>query len=97
MLHHVLDRFLGRHHLGSLAINQILPGGREQLTHTDYPPGFYTVKVAISRYYCFLTSCLHHLKLGYLFCPQVVAIAIDSTLKSAIDARTSKSSDSDGF
>ena len=84
MLHHVLDRFLGRHHLGSLAINQILPGGREQLTHTDYPPGFYTVKVAISRYYCFLTSCLHHLKLGYLFCPQVVAIAIDSTLKSVI-------------
>ena len=45
MLHHVLDRFLGRHHLGSLAINQILPGGREQLTHTDYPPGFYTMKV----------------------------------------------------
>ena len=84
MLHHVLDRFLGRHHLGSLAINQILPGGREQLTHTDYPPDFYTVKVALSRYYCFYTSCLHHLKLGYLFCPQVVAIAIDSTLKSVI-------------
>jgi len=44
VLHHVLDRFLGRHHLGSLAINQILPGGREQLTHTDYPPGFYTME-----------------------------------------------------
>ena len=44
MLNHVLDKFLGLHHIGSLAINQIQPGGAAQLTHTDYPPGFYPVE-----------------------------------------------------
>ena len=39
VFNHVIDRFLGQHHIGSLAINQILPGGQAQLTHTDYPPG----------------------------------------------------------
>ena len=39
----VIVRFLGHHHIGSLAINLIQPGGAAQLTHTDYPPGFYPV------------------------------------------------------
>ena len=39
VFNHVIDKFLGQHHIGSLAINQILPGGQAQLTHTDYPPG----------------------------------------------------------
>ena len=39
----ILSRYLGQHHIGSLAINQIQPGGEAQLTHIDYPPGFYPV------------------------------------------------------
>ena len=49
VFNHVVDRFLGQHHIGSLAINQILPGGEAQLTHTDYPPGFYQPQVRIYR------------------------------------------------
>lgn len=44
VFNHIIDSFLGQHHIGSLAINQIMPGGEAQLTHTDYPPGFYTVQ-----------------------------------------------------
>ena len=49
-------RFLGRHHIGSLAINQVLPGGAAQLTHTDYPPGFY--KVFIRQVLCSVLQAL---------------------------------------
>jgi len=44
VFNHVIDRFLGKHHIGSLAINQIQPEGAAQLTHTDFPPGFFQVE-----------------------------------------------------
>ncbi|CAD7937292.1 unnamed protein product [Amoebophrya sp. A120] len=37
----ILDQFLGRFHIGSLAVNTVLPNGKPQKMHTDYPPGFY--------------------------------------------------------
>lgn len=56
VFNHVLDRFLGQHHIGSLAINQILPGGAAQLTHTDYPPGFYQPQVRVKYFSCFKST-----------------------------------------
>ena len=37
----VCDEFLGKYHIGSLAVNTVVPGGPCQTLHTDYPPGFY--------------------------------------------------------
>eukprot|EP00392_Amoebophrya_sp_AT5.2_P001870 g1875.t1 len=38
----IIDRFLGQYHIGSAAVNTVVPGGVRQHLHTDYPPGFYT-------------------------------------------------------
>mmetsp|Transcript_12833 Transcript_12833/g.16591 ORF Transcript_12833/g.16591 Transcript_12833/m.16591 type:complete len:271 (-) Transcript_12833:138-950(-) len=37
----IIDGFLGQYHIGSLAVNEVIPNGKAQNTHTDYPPGFY--------------------------------------------------------
>ena len=36
----IIDGFLGRFHVGSLAVNIVNPGSDEQSWHTDYPVGF---------------------------------------------------------
>eukprot|EP00933_Yihiella_yeosuensis_P028856 TRINITY_DN22646_c2_g1_i1.p1 TRINITY_DN22646_c2_g1~~TRINITY_DN22646_c2_g1_i1.p1 ORF type:complete len:367 (+),score=36.58 TRINITY_DN22646_c2_g1_i1:38-1138(+) len=42
VLNAILDEFLGCWHIGSMAVNTIMPGGPAQKLHSDYPPGFCT-------------------------------------------------------